>query len=320
MIKNNNYKLHHIKKNLHISNNNKYTLIKYDEPIIKDMAIILIYFNPNKSNRIIQNLLFVKNSLESSNIPFYIAELSFDNEPFLFQKAFNIYQYRSSSYMFYKENLIYTILQYIPDTITKICTLDGDIMFDNPKWYETVSNVLNTYNVCQPFNLAYRLRIDFTIENSSYSCLDKINNSPGFAWAFKKDWFIKNGFFEYAVIGGGDGLFYNYLTTHSNTCYSYTSKIYQNEYNKNIQNKEKLPPACSVNLTIYHLFHGKIINRQYEQRHELFNSKINQLNINNISELFIRRDDNILEWNPIFKKEMNAFIKTYFMNRQDDSV
>jgi len=306
---------HLIKKR---ENNIKFFPIKYNEPSTKDMAIILVYYNPNKSNRIIQNILMVKNSLESSNIPFYIIELTFNDDPYLFNKMSNIYQYRSDSYMFYKENLIYTLLPFLPDTITKICTLDADIMFDNPNWYKSISDTLDTYNVCQPFNLAHRLNIDFTINSTSYSCIDKQNNSTGFAWAFKKDWFIKNGYFEYAIIGGGDGLFYSYIT--SNNKKSYYSNIFQNAYTEYINSREQLPPVCSVDLTIYHLYHGSLINRQYDTRHPLFNTKINSLKLNHISELLIRRDDNILEWNPKYKDEMNSFMLTYFTNRADDSV
>ena len=183
----------------------KFFPIKYDEPIVKDMAVILVYFNPNKSIRIIQNILLVKHSLEICNIPFYITELAFNDNPYIFNKSNNIFQYRTSSYMFYKENLIYTSLQFLPDTITKICTLDADVMFDNPKWYEIISTTLDTYNVCQPFTIVSRLKIDFTIEGSSYSCIECNNNySTGYLWAFKKDWFLKNGFFEYAFIGGAD--------------------------------------------------------------------------------------------------------------------
>jgi len=298
----------------------KYSRIQYEEPIIKDMAIILVYFNPTNSIRIIQNILFVKNSLEICKIPFYIAELAFNDEPYLFTRANNIFQYRTTSYMFYKENLIYSILKFLPDTIIKICTLDADIMYDNPKWYEIISNTLNTYNVCQPYNIAFRLNIDFTVYSYAQSCIDaSVNYSTGFAWAFKKDWFINNGFFEYAVIGGGDSIFYKYVMFHIQSTI-YKSKIYNDEYSKYLKTREKSPPVCSINLNIYHLFHGLLDNRQYSTRHGLFEIKINSLNLSNISELFIRRDDNILEWNPKFKNEMNTFMKTYFMNRQDDSV
>ena len=63
-----------------------------------------------------------------------------------------------------------------------------------------------------------------------------------------------------------------------------------NEYSKYLKTREKSPPVCSINLTIYHLFHGLIDNRQYSTRHSLFEIKINSLNLSNISELFIRME------------------------------
>jgi hypothetical protein len=100
----------------------------------------------------------------------------------------------------------------------------------------------------------------------------------------------------------------------------YKSNIFNDEYSKYLNSREKSPEICSIDLNIFHLFHGIITNRQYNTRHSLFEIKINSLNLNDISELFIRRDDNILEWNPTFKNDMNIFMKTYFTNRQDDSI
>jgi hypothetical protein len=37
-------------------------------------------------------------------------------------------------------------------------------------------------------------------------------------------------------------------------------------------------------------------------------------------DLMVRRDDNILEWNPKYKAEMNAIMTTYFNSREDDGI
>ena len=306
-------------------NTDKYYPINYNEPIIKDMGIILVYYNPSKSVRIYQNILTVINSLRFSNIPYFIAELVFNNEPFVFMKENNIFQYRSSSYMFYKENLITTLVPLLPSNITKICTMDADLMFDNPKWYDLISNSLNIYNICHPFSTVYRLSINYKIEMTKESCIYLNSNklskcSPGFIWAFKKDWYIKNGFFEYAIIGGGDTIFHIYLKDNKKYKHSYKNQLFIDKYNEYIDKIKEIPKIGSIDLNIYHLYHGKHINRQYIDRHVLLDNKIAELQITKFSDLIYRRDDNILEWNPIYRDQMNATMQKYFLTRNDDST
>jgi hypothetical protein len=303
----------------------KYNPIKYNEPAIKDMGIILVYYNSAKSVRIYQNILTIIHSLRMANIPYFIAEMAFNNDPFIFNKEDNIFQYRSSSYMFYKENLIKTIVPLLPDNITKICSMDADIMFDNPKWYELISNCLNIYNICHPFTTIYRLSINYRPILVKKSCIYANSNkytkcSPGFIWAFKRDWFIKNGFFEYAIIGGGDTLFHSYLLYNKKHKNSYTNQIFIDKYEEYVNNVSHISNIGSVDLNIYHLYHGKNTNRQYVDRHILLDNKIAELQISKFSDLLDHRDDNILEWNPKYRDEMNKLMETYFLNRDDDST
>ena len=130
---------------------------------------------------------------------------------------------------------------------------------------------------------------------------------------------MNNGFFEYAVMGGGDGLYFRYITKYIQSSI-YQSNVYINEYTNYMKTRENLPKVCSINLNIYHLYHGSIDNRQYCTRHKLYEDKIQSLNLTNLSELFIRGDNNILEWAPKYKNEMNLFMFKYFTNRDDDSA
>jgi hypothetical protein len=78
----------------------KAKLVMYNEPVIKDMAIILVYFNPCKYNRIAQNALTIKHLLDSANIPYFIGEIKHTNDDYLFKSDSHIFQYNSDSYMF----------------------------------------------------------------------------------------------------------------------------------------------------------------------------------------------------------------------------
>ena len=100
----------------------------YATPTTPDMAVLMTYFNPANSVRILQNFLQVRYFLQKAAIPLYTAELAFNESPFLLKDA--TVQFRTTSYMFYKENLIKLLTATIPTTYTKLCILDADIMFE----------------------------------------------------------------------------------------------------------------------------------------------------------------------------------------------
>jgi hypothetical protein len=305
---------------------NKLSLIKYDTPEIKDMAIVITFFNPSRSLRIIQNLLLVKHLLESADIPFYIAELAFESYPFILNKDYNILQIRSNSYMFYKENLLSTIEKTIPKYYSKLCLTDADILFDNKDWYSIISNTLNTNDLCQPFNKAYNLNIDYTIGKTKNSCIDVICNKNrqkyinfdkyhiGYIWAFKREWYVNNNISDMSIIGGGD-CFLLYSLMDSEFFLKKRDIIVYKDFYKSLTYNA----ISNCDLNIYHLFHGIEGKRQYESRFEKLFKLFNDNNISSIKDVVIRRNDNILEWKQEYKALMNNYMINYFNNRDDDS-
>jgi hypothetical protein len=304
----------------------KFELTMYNSPKIYDMAIIIAFFNPTNSLRIIQNLLLVKHYLEMAYIPFYIGELAFLDYPFILPKSNNILQVRSNSYMFYKENLITSVESMIPPHFTKICIMDADIMFDNKNWYSIISQSLIDNDICQPFNRANLLNSNFTIESTKTNCVDIIlsktdnnmswvKNHVGFIWAFKREWFKNNYTEDRTVIGGGDGFLFESLLQNNTPLIKPDLKIYNSFLKKKIYNS-----ISYCNLTIYHLFHGLDVNRQYVSRCTNLLILMNKNNITSLSQILIRRDDNILEWDNKYKQIINSYMINYFSNRHDDEI
>jgi hypothetical protein len=196
-------------------------LIQYNKPPVADMAIILVYFNPCKYRRIIQNALTVKHLLDCARIPYFIAEIKHDSDiNHLFCKSDNVFQYSSNSYLFYKENLIRIVETKLPDNFTKLCILDFDIFFDNPDWYSVVSEKLNSVQVVQPFTKAHFLNIDYSVHEVKTNCVDKKTRDPidystehtGFVWAFTREWYRAYNFDDMFISAGGDTIFANNIT------------------------------------------------------------------------------------------------------------
>ena len=307
--------------------NVKFELIMYNSPQIYDMAVIIAFFNPTNSLRIIQNLLLVKHYLEMANIPFYIGELAFLDYPFILPKSNNILQVRSNSYMFYKENLIKSVESIVPAYFTKICIMDADIMFDNKNWYSIISQSLIDNDICQPFNKANLLNANFTIKSTKTNCIDIIlanadnniswaENHVGFIWAFTREWFKNNYTEDRTVIGGGDSFLFQSLLKDVKTLDKKPDfKIYNSFFKK-----KKYNSISYCNLTIYHLFHGLDVKRQYVSRCTNLIILMNKHNITSLSQILIRRDDNILEWNNKYRQIINSYMINYFSNRHDDET
>ena len=284
------------------------------------MATLLVFFNPSNSIRIVQNILTVKHSLERSGIPVYIAELAFEAQSFVFAPAENILQVRSSSYMFYKENLIKALESHIPATFTKLCMLDADILFDSPDWYSVISEKLETVDVCQPFTKTVFLNISF---NPVYNCTNCVDNPTdnviwgkehsGHVWAFRRDWYTAAAMTDETVIGSGDEWIIRCLKDMpfpADNKYPY--------YKNLIKVRENRRGSCP--LTIYHLNHGSLTNRQYNTRHENIKEYMKEHSIHYINEVLDRRSDGIFEWKPEYRDSLNKIMLTYFKRREDDGI
>ena len=305
------------------SNLPKPHLIQYNTPDVKDMAIILVYFNPCKYRRIIQNVLTVKHQMDCAKIPYFIGEIKHDSDSeYLFSKSDNVFQYSSNSYMFYKENLIRVIEPLIPSCFTKICILDFDIFFDNPDWYSVISEKLNLVKIVQPFKTANYLNVDYSIFESRTNCVDNKTFEPinykaehtGFVWAFDRQWFSTYYFDDMIISGMGDTVLANNITKRS---YNGSGSFYVN-FSSHINPSAVNAPYGSCDLNVYHLNHGPLINRQYNSINYILNLTFNQNGFKKIDDVLSRREDGILQYKPEYLPLMNSVLLSYFKVRNDD--
>ena len=293
--------------------------IDYTEPEIKDMIILIPYFNPCNSINILKNIKNVKKSLDNANVPYYIGEILFENQQSInVNEDDNIFSYKTDSYMFYKENIINILLDKIPNQYTKICIMDADILFQNKIWYNMISSSLNKLTICHPFNESIWLGKRYQPINIKKSIIethsdDKVKGHPGFIWAFNKEWLLKNKLFELCIIGGGDTLFASSILNLSN------NKSWLNEsYNNYLKNFIYPTKIGNINLTVFHLYHGDINNRQYESRNQLMIDLLSLYNLTDIEQLLEKNENGLLRWKENYKNKCNEILLTFFENRKDD--
>ena len=290
--------------------------LKYVQPIKKDLAVGLVYFNAVKSKRLLMNYLYVAEKFKMANIPFYTLEM-YEDTP----EISDAFHFKTDFTLFQKERLCYLLEKKIPKSFTKLLFIDSDLIFDNLNWYNELSNKLETFNIVQPFSkgiwldITYKEIVKERIPIIFYNKFGQINNSggiggyhPGFAWGFQRDWYNKVGFFQHAILGDGD-------TLSSITWLDYKGhnlpnfiKSAMDDYKNSIKEK---PSMCFIEGMIYHLWHGDSKNRQYKSRRNILKSVKDIRDIIRIEKngLIALKDDK-------FKRK----IRNYFKNRDDDGL
>lgn len=277
---------------------------------MKDMIILISYFNFTDSQNIKNNILSVKNNLEKTEIPFMIGEVYLEN-PFFKQES-NIFSFQTNSYMFYKENIINILLDKVNKDYEYVCVMDGDIYFENDNWYEKIIENLKKNNICQPFIEAYWLDRNGNKYKKQKSILIDSEGHTGFIWAFRTEWLKKYKLLDLAVIGGGDRVLSDVILNKKESK-QYLQCSYQ-EYQENI--KDLTYGICD--LIVIHMYHGNIYFRQYFERENIIINILNKYELKDVKDLLYKNKDGLYLWKEIYRAELNEEILKYFKNRRDD--
>ena len=305
----------------------------YPKPLKSDMAVLLVYFNACSYINLERNLKLTYQSLINSEIPVFLVEHLFkDQEPLFPENGTTIFNTRSDSYMFYKENLLNWLIPKIPAQYTKFYTMDCDLIFDNARWYDEVSALLDTNDIVQPFQDAIWLRSDLkTVDLKKVSIIYGNNleenvklslQHPGFAWAFRREFIEPIGIFDLNVLGSGDtilgtciiknmslyNIFNKYLTILTPYYHKYSALLINAKYTYYSQN-------------VYHLWHGNQMNRwNNKNRYEQFQQECINNNITTSEELFELNSYGLYEYKAAIREEFNTILLDYFMSRDEDGI
>lgn len=280
----------------------------------RDMAIGLVFFNPAGSKRMVMNYLYVWNLLKMKGFPVYTMELVFGEEEPEIKKAIHV---RGNSYMFHKERLCRLLEEHIPKKYKKIVFMDADIVFSGSEWYEETSKLLDTHDVVQPFTRAHWLDLTYTTTELTRECAVKMTGvmwdfkyHPGFAWAFRRDWYNEVGFFDWAITGSGDTLS---SAKWLNKAFPEKFKSLPMAMKRAYATYRKLesPSITCREGDVFHLYHGSRKNRQYSERHHLLDVSTD------IQDMIKINSDGVYEWKD---PKWNLVMYDYFKNREDDDV
>ena len=294
--------------------------IQYKEPTRKDMAVCIVYFNSNKSKRILMNCLYILEMLKLANIPYFVAEMYIEKPDI--KEAFH---YKTDIILFQKERLCHLMLEKIPTQYTKVMFMDSDIVFDNLNWYNEMSDKLDTYDAVHGFTKVLRLDItykrvldevlSFTFRKKYGNTVHKVGPhtmgfAPGGAWGFKREWFNKIGFFENEILGGSDTYSVQSWGIIEDT-YHYPEYIINSI--QDYKNKIKTSPRIGrLRGNIFHLWHGD--SKRYK------GNKSKKLIFKGVKDI---RDVLSKSRNGLFtlkNRTLRKKFRKYFLNRDDDGV
>ena len=246
-----------------------------------DIAVITCVFNPAGYRQPRENFARFAAKLDRDGVPWYAIELAFYDRPFSLPKIENIFQYRSRSVLWHKENLLNVLASKLPRRFTKIIWLDGDLIFSGCDWWQRASEALERYTVIQPFETAsWWARDGATVHKTKKSLLhhfvdshdelvagkiDLARCSLGFAWAARRELFEAGGLFAYAILGGGDTCMALAFSGLKDARFEWPGRLgrhldaYAATMLPVVEGRLGYLPGISV----HHMWHGEARNRRY---------------------------------------------------------
>lgn len=257
--------------------------------------------------------------------------------------ADHLIQVSGGDFIWQKERLLNIGLQRAKDLgFSRLAFLDCDIIFTNPKWFESVNTALESQPIIQCFsNLNYLPPLNFAdidrkkiaevkpelTRNSLAFELDMsgdfinrkpelwpLSGNPGMTLAVNIAKKATFEYYEFNIVGGGDSVLA--AGASNRLIEEFSRNLYTPEHERSIRKwHEKIFSSTDrlgyVKNEINHLWHGNLDDRQYMDRHNiLLRNKYNpELDIEKEKDCPIKMD--------IKKIKMRDEIKKYLFSRSD---
>jgi hypothetical protein len=182
--------------------------------VVRDIAAVCCYFNPRRYRRRLKNFDVFRRNVERAGIRLLTVELAIRDDPFDLHAYTEVHQIRGGDVMWQKERLLQIGINMLLDGgYEKIAWLDADIVFQDTRWPERVSQALDRFCVVQCFHSANQLYSDGARGVCSALAppgqFNEIRTPAcdGLAWAARGPVLRGAGLYQYCIVGGGDSAF-----------------------------------------------------------------------------------------------------------------
>ena len=122
----------------------------------QECSVVISFFAPVAYQLPRQHFNTVMHSMHCQGVPLVVTQAVFPGQnPLPVPKSIPQEVYQTKSLLFHKERLWNLGAKLVPSK--KIIWLDGDVIFKNSNWLEKSIDMLNYFDVIQPFENSYWL-------------------------------------------------------------------------------------------------------------------------------------------------------------------
>lgn len=261
-----------------------------------NLWILCCYFNPGRFRTKRANYDLFIEGIRKTHAPYLVVECAFDGEAFELPIDDRIIRVRATDPMWQKERLLNIGLSHLPPACTKVAWLDCDILFEDPDWVRHTSDALDTVAVVQPFTRVTRLprhgqSSDAAAPDECVSFASACVKAPelitcgdfdrhghtGYAWAARREWLDRHGFYDACMTGSGDHLMAHAMAGDwKSGCIDALLGTEPTAYRKHFERWTEGVAADvrgslgSIAGRILHLWHGDAADRHYFLRAQQF--------------------------------------------------
>jgi hypothetical protein len=304
------------------------------------MWAITSYYNPVRSKRRLSNYRIFRANL---HIPLVAIELSFDGKFELTEEDADILvQISGGAVLWQKERLLNVALRRVPSNVDSLAWLDCDLIFEDANWVTRAEIQLRQNDLVQLFSDMTDLSPDeavvpsgqtlvapsgsglvYLAANDEEKAFAILQDSPairpvsrGLAWAAKRSVLGQHGFYDALIVGSGDRAM-------AFAMYGRFQEVMNSLYMNEIQRAHYMRWAVPFHEVVrgrvghitgrlYHLWHGDIENRRYDQRYRL----LSKFDFDPESDIRVG-PNGAWEW-ARQRPDLAQFLANYFAGRHED--
>ena len=296
---------------------------------MRDVTVILAFFQPVAFRLPQMHFHAVLHTLHAQGVPLAVAQAVYPGQkPQPVPETIPQVAIPTRSLLFHKERL-WNIAARTLTGASRLIFIDADIVFAESGWLKKCLDVLDKYDIIQPYSSARWLDERGLVDMERPPVAEAIQAGlrpamksyhPGFGFGMTRPAFEKlGGFYDRSVAGNGDALFA--LALRDNFLHDAVAQWFGSRQDKTVSAasyamykrravEQNLSVGFPEGVTVTHLWHGLRKNRQYIERGDLFPRRPD-------GEYAVRESDSgLFEWDDI--ESSNMAVEPYFVRKRDD--
>ena len=302
-----------------------------------EIVAVTSYFNPVGYETRLTNYHLFREALDA---PLVTVELSYGRGPDLKPSDADwLIQISTDQVLWQKERLLNIALTALPDACRYVVWLDCDVVFRRSDWISETAKALETFSVVQPYSFVLdtergadpaqlstapvlhkrtsmgALYMKGGFESTATRTNSLEQHSPGHAWATRRE-VLEKGFYDAMILGSGDhaiamasiGRWEEVVDA-----YEMNDRLAQHYRQWAAQWHERVNGRLGfVDGELYHLWHGSLHDRGYEERYP----SIRSFNFDPEADIAVAENGSWKWSSP--KPDLHRVVSQYFQSRRED--